>query len=454
MKKFVLPFLISLVFINFSFAQQYQWTYVGALPSPSPAINSMSVVDENIIWVCCDAVGGAARLYKTVNGGTNWLLRNTGLPNVSLYGISALDTSKCWVGTVDGRIYYTSNGGFAWTLQLTVSGSFSNGIKMFNENYGVFYGDPTGSGQPYQFRVTNNGGTNWNLAPNAPVANNEFGVINAWDFIDTSRFWIGSANTVASSTNAKIYRTSTGYYGTWLSTVVNGTGGTSGCYFQTVGFTDANNGLVGSSGGDIRKTTDGGQTFTNVTPPAGAGIFSCMSMCGLKDASNTIRLATLDTGSTTKMWKTTNLGTTWIQENIPSAVQYNNVSHMQFLNSNLGFASTGSQSGGIGGLMKYGPSSGITNLNNNSPSDFVLEQNYPNPFNPSTAIKFSLPKNDFVTLKIYNALGKEVETLVNEFMPAGVYSVTFNASGLTSGLYFYKIITNNFVDTKKMLLVK
>jgi hypothetical protein len=88
------------------------------------------------------------------------------------------------------------------------------------------------------------------------------------------------------------------------------------------------------------------------------------------------------------------------------------------------------------------------------PSDYSLEQNYPNPFNPSTTINFSIPVAGFVTLDIYNAIGQKVASLVNETKSAGNYSVDFNASTLTSGIYFYKISSGNFTETKKMILMK
>ncbi len=88
------------------------------------------------------------------------------------------------------------------------------------------------------------------------------------------------------------------------------------------------------------------------------------------------------------------------------------------------------------------------------PSEFALDQNYPNPFNPSTIINFSISKSEFVTMKIYNALGQEVSTVVNEFLNAGSYKVNFNAENLASGMYIYKITAGNFVSAKKMLLLK
>ena len=79
-------------------------------------------------------------------------------------------------------------------------------------------------------------------------------------------------------------------------------------------------------------------------------------------------------------------------------------------------------------------------------------QNYPNPFNPSTTIKFSIPNSQFVTLKVYDMLGREVTTLVNEGKPAGNYEVKFNGNGLASGTYFYQIRAGNFVETTSYLL--
>ncbi|MCE1164132.1 MAG: T9SS type A sorting domain-containing protein [Bacteroidetes bacterium] len=102
-----------------------------------------------------------------------------------------------------------------------------------------------------------------------------------------------------------------------------------------------------------------------------------------------------------------------------------------------------------------GCSGTVTGIGNNtSPVTFKLGQNYPNPFNPVTKISYALPKQGFVTLKIYDVLGKEVATLVNESKNAGEYTVDFNASSLSSGVYFYKLESGSFSDIKKMTLIK
>ena len=91
---------------------------------------------------------------------------------------------------------------------------------------------------------------------------------------------------------------------------------------------------------------------------------------------------------------------------------------------------------------------------NNLPSKFSLSQNYPNPFNPTTTIEYQIPDASFVTLKIYDVLGREVATLVNEEKPAGKYSVNFNLPNFSSGVYFYKLTAGNYVQIKKMVLLK
>jgi len=98
--------------------------------------------------------------------------------------------------------------------------------------------------------------------------------------------------------------------------------------------------------------------------------------------------------------------------------------------------------------------SGIKPVLNIIPEDYTLSQNYPNPFNPTTTIDFKVPVNGLVTLKVYDVTGKEVKTLVNEVVNAGVYTVDFNASNLSSGVYFYKILAGDYMDVKKMVLLK
>ena len=109
------------------------------------------------------------------------------------------------------------------------------------------------------------------------------------------------------------------------------------------------------------------------------------------------------------------------------------------------------------GMLAYTYSSEITGIERNFalvPQDYTLSQNYPNPFNPITNIQFSIPKTEFVSLKIYNLLGQKVTTLVDKKQPAGSYQVQWDASRFASGVYYYQLKVGDYVQTRKMVLLK
>ena len=437
---------ILFIFLLNTAISNCQWSYVSTIPG-SGEIYCMAVIDQNLIWVCSDN----RVVLRSTNGGVNWDSRNFGLPSGNITSITALDTSYCWIGTESGSICKTSNGGYNWTLQFSLTGSFADGIKMFDQNYGIYYGDPTGAGQPHQWRFTTDGGTNWLLSPNAPLAlANEAGLLNAWDWTDTGKYWISTGNFTSGITSNRSFKTVNGFTGGgWTSTKLTGTGNSTGLYFSSIAFTDNNNGMTASNGtgSTVRKTTDGGSTWVTVPNPPGVSNFIPFNMCGLKDGSNLIYLMLYTNAN--KCYKTSDYGTTWIQETVPSQAS-SSIRLMKFINPNLGFA------GGAGGVfLRYGNSIGINQINNEIPSEFKLGQNYPNPFNPSTTIDFSVPKSAKITIKIYDQTGKEVSVFVNEFRNAGNYSVTFNAtSDLNSGVYFYTMTAGEFSVSKKFVLLK
>jgi hypothetical protein len=103
--------------------------------------------------------------------------------------------------------------------------------------------------------------------------------------------------------------------------------------------------------------------------------------------------------------------------------------------------------------LKYGPI-GIEPVSNLIPERYELFQNYPNPFNPVTKIRFSLPKSDFVSIKVFDILGRELAVISHQKLEAGVYELPFDGSNLSSGVYFYRMETGAFTDVRKMVLVK
>jgi hypothetical protein len=104
--------------------------------------------------------------------------------------------------------------------------------------------------------------------------------------------------------------------------------------------------------------------------------------------------------------------------------------------------------------VQYGTIVRIKNINTGIPAEFSLYQNYPNPFNPITKIQFALPKNAFAKLIIYDVLGREVETLVNEQLAHGTYEVSWDATNYPSGVYFYRLTAGEYIETRRMILIK
>lgn len=104
--------------------------------------------------------------------------------------------------------------------------------------------------------------------------------------------------------------------------------------------------------------------------------------------------------------------------------------------------------------LRYSAFNGIEPISGEVPTSFSLMQNFPNPFNPSTAIRFDIPKASFVSIVVYDIMGREVEVLANENARAGKYEVKWNASVYSSGIYFYTLRTGDFSQTKKMILTK
>ena len=98
--------------------------------------------------------------------------------------------------------------------------------------------------------------------------------------------------------------------------------------------------------------------------------------------------------------------------------------------------------------------SSVQQVSNEVPGEFKLWQNYPNPFNPVTNLEFGIKEPGFVSLKVFDILGKEVASLVNEKLSPGKYKTEFSGGNLSSGMYFYKLETENFVETRRMMLVK
>jgi len=147
------------------------------------------------------------------------------------------------------------------------------------------------------------------------------------------------------------------------------------------------------------------------------------------------------------LYKTTNTGNNWFLQSVPVTGLFNDIF---FINDTVGWAANFSSiihttNGGMVGIIP---------ISNNIPERLNLFQNYPNPFNSNTNIKFEITNRHNVSIKIYDILGREVETLINEILNVGTYEINWNAENYSSGMYFIKLITDNNSAVKNMILNK
>jgi hypothetical protein len=169
-----------------------------------------------------------------------------------------------------------------------------------------------------------------------------------------------------------------------------------------------------------------------------------------------------DNNNTGAVWIFTRSGSVWTQSGTKlvgtgaiGTFVYQGWSVAISSNGNTAIEGAYGDNTGVGAVWVFvNPSIGITTISTDIPKNYSLSQNYPNPFNPSTSIRYDLPKNGIVKLVVFDELGREIKILVNENQTAGTYEATFNASQYPSGVYFYKLITDGFSETKKMLMIK
>jgi len=221
---------------------------------------------------------------------------------------------------------------------------------------------------------------------------------------------------------------------------LDGTGAT----YYSIKFSDSSTGWAVGDYNTIIRTTDGGESWTQQNSGIQSSTIKLSEIQIAVNDDNTAFISAYDN----HILKTTNAGQDWYKATLPGYSSYNSIF---FSSVNIGYAA------GFGASILKTENRGITgfvNENNESPESFLLSQNYPNPFNPKTVIKYKITSPDFVSLKVYDVLGNEVAELVNKKQNAGSYSEEFNGSGFSSGVYFYRLVSGNNIDTKRMLLIK
>jgi len=199
----------------------------------------------------------------------------------------------------------------------------------------------------------------------------------------------------------------------------------------------------GFNAGHVYKTVNGGVNWTNIT----GNLPDVPTHCVITDP---LFPSNVYIGNELGVYFTTNNGANWTEYR--TGMPYTLVFDLKVVLANRKLRAV-THGNGIYERKLYQNPLGI-NDNGDTPEEYKLSQNYPNPFNPHTRIDYSIPKSGVVTLKVYNLLGKEVSTLVSENKSAGSYSIIFNGSNLTSGIYFYRLTAGNYIETRKMLLIK
>lgn len=451
LKKYFFTFLF-LVFALISQNAFSQWTFAGvaSLAGTSPSI---SVAGPDLVGVSGGAVGLPV-VYLSTNGGANFTaLGTTGLDPKLLFPIWVKDASTIFVanggdagGTTGGNAQYykTTDGGATWTTIGNSGGTagFFNAVTFSktNPNFGVAQCDPpNGAGQSYYLPITTDGGVTWNVT-NPPGITGAASAYNSIVVIDDQFYGFG-LNAGAS----RVYITSNGG-STWnLRTLT----GVTGAFISGFAFsTDKMRGLAASNTSlpTISRTTDGGVTWSAVN--IGAGVTGYCNLKWIEDTDICYLSGAVGAGGVVK--KSTDGGLTW---NTMTTAGLTGITHMEFFRS--GNDIYGYAIDGAGSILKLvDVVTNVTDPGSNLPTEYKLSQNYPNPFNPSTTINFSIPKASFVTLKVYNTLGKEVASIVSKDLQPGNYSEQFVASNLASGVYFYKLTAGDFSQTKKFILNK
>ena len=426
---------------------------------------SISAVNPNLIYLGGGAFGNSFSICIYKCRSTFTPIGTTGLvlDIFSVWGIDANTLYSCDGGNAGGttggnaHLYKTTNGGTLWTVVDSTNGTagFFNGI-VFSRTYpqvGFAESDPpAGAGTAYYVRLTTNGGTNW-IAQVPPGITNCASASNTLFIIDQNFYGFGTSSGTALATNVRSIITSDGG-ATWYNAQLTGSPtNTTQAFVSSLTFNS--NKLIGLGGSSntsntISRTTNSGTSWTALTIPS--TLTAASFFASFVPNSNTVYM--LISGTSTQAFKSTNSGANWTTLTWAAGIT-SKVTQMEAIYSGgSAYVYAICADGSVCKLVDP-----VTDVNTNNtviPSEYKLEnKNFLNPlFNPTTTINYSIPKESNVTLKVYNILGSEVKTLVNEKQVVNNYSINADFSSLPSGIYYYTLRAGDFTMTKKLMLVK
>jgi photosystem II stability/assembly factor-like uncharacterized protein len=372
-------------------------------------------------------------ILKTTNGGDNWSIKYSYHPpyaNISFNKIQFLNNTTGYASAEYTSLFKTTNGGDNWYTIYT--GLYPQDMAVLNKDTILFVYSSGLSGGVYR---TTNGGLNWQPLGTTGGSGQPYRI---YMFNKDLGFNLGSE--LKKTTNGGV---------NWF--VV--TGGA----FLGMQFIDSLTGW--KCNGDIKKTTDGGLNWISQQLPQNIQFISngisSNSLVNINNQWGVGGTILLNNKLYGLIYKTTNGGVNWGYQLTDTSIHIGHFDYIKFISSMTGWAYTNS---GIHTKNGGSDTTFYTWVNNNTTTiskDYILFQNYPNPFNPSTNIKYQITNSKYITIKIYDINGREIITLVNKKQNAGNYEVEFNASNLTSGIYFYTLFVDGIrIDTKKAILIK
>lgn len=372
------------------------------------------------------AAGYNGTIAKSNDGGATWSIAGT-ITGSNPWDMDMVDSEYAWVVGTGEKIFRTTDSGANWTEQFSMGGLGTYGVSFIDRNNGVAGG--TGGNTYY----TSNGGTTWTSAVTPPDR-------TVWGMHIASSPVYGSV-AMAACASGYVF-TSTDGGRNWIEEprfAIN--------TMDDVYMTDAANAwFVGSSGLILKYTNQG-----NV--PVELNSFNFF----LSDNSVTLSWIT-SSEANNKGFNIERLSEETSEWNnigfVKGSGSSSEINSYSFTDENLlpGKYQYRLNQINFDGSSKFYDLGEIVEIG--IPAEFSLSQNYPNPFNPKTTISFSLAAKEFISLKVFDILGKEVAELISEVKEAGNYKIEFDASELTSGIYFYSLNAGNFSSTKKLILMK
>jgi len=427
-------FLLLNISCNAQGSGLYGWSlYTGEGLDNSDMYRLSAVFTDDLMFTETDS----GEIYRSTNQGHTWLSFGFFENGYFFHDVNAgkqkndgsliASSDSVWIVGNSGVIFFSSNSGDNWIQQ-------SSGLS--GDIYTVFFGDSHhGWAADLNFDIirTTNAGNNWVT-------------VSTTDFAPYAIFFTDTANGWVTGYASKVKYTSNGG-ANWVDRTPPGANPIG--YFWRIQFIDINTGWAAGLGYgtySLYRTTNGGVHWdscsVNPAPSVIWGISFVNSMTGFACGPSSV-------------FKTTDGGVSWTSQALPGGTPI--LYDIRFANADTGFAV------GQGGSILYtttgGEPIGIRPISTNIPKAFELEQNYPNPFNPTTIFKIQISKLSDVKVVVYDVLGRETTTLVNQQLKPGTYEVSWDASNYPSGVYFYQLTVSSeqlavFKETKRMVLLK